>query len=97
MYFAHALVLLELSTYAIHVHRDTAVDIPAAVDDFSQEECRWSTYSALTDRQTFFFSVLSNTRVHCTKTYTIRGHLQTIFGKINVIVMLTFGPPPPLL
>ena len=24
----------------------------------------------------------------------LRGHLQTIFGKINVIVTLTFGPPP---
>ena len=37
------------------IHRDTAVDIPAAVDDFFQEECRWWTYSALTDRQTLSF------------------------------------------
>ena len=25
---------------------------------------------------------------------TIRGHFQTILGKINVIVTLTFDPPP---
>ena len=54
MYFAHALVLLELSTNTC-IHRDIAVDTPAAVDDFPQEECRWWTYSALTDRQTLSF------------------------------------------
>ena len=45
-------------------NRDTAVDIPAAVDDFSQEECRWWTYSALTDRKTLSFlfcPILENT------------------------------------
>ena len=26
----------------------------------------------------------------------LRGHVQTIFGKINVIVTLREGPPPPL-
>ena len=25
----------------------------------------------------------------------LRGHVQTIFGKINVIVTLRVGPPPP--
>ena len=78
MYFAHALVLLELSTNAIHVHRDTAVDIPAAVDDCSQEECRWSTYSALTDRQTLSFlfcPILEYTVL--LKTYTISNKIRS--------------------
>ena len=26
---------------------------------------------------------------------SVRGHVQTIFGKINVIVTLRVGPPPP--
>ena len=27
--------------------------------------------------------------------YVVRGHVQTIIGKINVIVTLRAGPPPP--
>ena len=53
MYFAHALVLLELSTNAYIVTLQSIFQQP--VDDFSQEECRWWTYSALTDRQTLPF------------------------------------------
>ena len=29
--------------------------------------------------------------------YTLRGHFQTIFLKISVIMTLSLGPPPPLL
>ena len=36
--------------------------------------------------------VLANFRKECN---LLRGHVQTIFGKINVIVTLRVGPPPP--
>ena len=51
----------------------------------------------------FFFMILimrfiAGMETACKITGTmVRGHLQTIFLKISVIVTLSLGPPPPLL